>query len=190
VDQVRKSYPKLRPTDSALLASAIALTGRHAIAVFEGQQYRWPDEYPKLTEALAKELEVVQSYTESPKKVTKSTPEEEPIVINVGLMPNFSAGERILEGRKNIKALLSEVLQGGVEFVYSSTDVGWQWALDRANWSTISGGEVTRKIKVKAVFTEGAVGVEMGSAKRKRPSKAKPEKETAEVEEAEAAEAE
>ena len=32
LEQVRKAYPKLQPTDAALLASALTLAGRHALA--------------------------------------------------------------------------------------------------------------------------------------------------------------
>ena len=67
--------------------------------------------------------------------------------------------------------MLSDVLQGGVEFLYGTHDIGWPWALDRANWNTISDGDLSRRIKVKAVFTEGAVGVEQGTNTKKRGKK-------------------
>ncbi|HJP83488.1 MAG TPA: hypothetical protein VJ835_08280, partial [Fimbriimonadaceae bacterium] len=109
----------------------------------------------------------------TPKKTTKTAPEEEPVVVTVGLMPNLAAGERILEGRDELKAKLSDILSDGVEFVYSGIDILWQWALDRVNWNTVSDSELSRRIKIKASFTEGAVGVEMGAAgtKKKAPSK-------------------
>jgi hypothetical protein len=111
----------------------------------------------------------------APKKVSKTAPEEEPVTVSVGLMPNFTAGENLLKERDDLKQLLSDVLQEGVEFVYSPSDIGWQWALDRANWTTIANSEMSRRIKVKASFTEGAVGIEMGAAgAKKRPSRAKP----------------
>jgi hypothetical protein len=173
VEQVRKAFPKLRPTDVALLASSLVLTGRHALAVYEDEQFKWPEDYPRLTEAIAKQVEMVQSMAEPPKKTTKTGVEEEPVVITVGLVPNYSAGEERLGSRKDLKGLLSEIMGEGVEFMYSATDVGWQWALDRANWSTISGSELTRRVKVKAAFSQGAVGIEMGTATRKRASRAK-----------------
>lgn len=171
VEQFKKANPKMKPTDAALVASALVLTGRHALALYEGEQYRWPEDYEKLTQKMASQIETVNSAIEVQKK-SKSAAEEEPVIVTVGLMPNFSAGERNLAGRKDLQAKLSEVLEGGVEFVYSPTDLGWQWALDRANWSTISGNETSRRIKIKASFTEGAVGLEMGAtAKKARATK-------------------
>lgn len=181
VEAVRKTYPKLRPTDVALVGSALVITGRHALAVYDGNQYQWPEDYDKLTKALVVEIEQVQEAAE-PVKKTKSSPEEEPVVVTVGLSPNYSAGEARLKDRKDLKAMLSEILAEGVEFVYSPTDVGWQWALERANWSTISGGDLARRIKVKANFTDGAVGLEMGSATKKRAAKPKAVKVEAEPE--------
>lgn len=169
-EQVRKAYPKLNPTDAALIASALTLTGRHAIALYEGTQYFWPEDYEDLTNAMVGQLEMVNEGIETTKK-SKTAVEEEPVVVTVGLAPNHSAGEKQLGDRKDLKALLGDILQSGVEFVYAPTDIGWQWALDRVNWSTISGGELSRRIKIKASFTEGAVGVEMGAGGPKRRSK-------------------
>jgi hypothetical protein len=166
-EQIRKAYPKLNPTDAALLASALSLTGRHAIALYEGTQYTWPEEYEELTKSMVKELEQVNDSIEVVKK-TKNSPEEEPIMVSVGLAPNLSAGEKQLGDRKDLKAQLSDALQQGVEFVYTPTDIGWQWALDRVNWSTVSGGDLSRRIRIKANFTEGAVGIEMGATGPKR----------------------
>ncbi|MCO5295468.1 MAG: hypothetical protein M9921_01285 [Fimbriimonadaceae bacterium] len=180
LDSVRKSYPKLKPADAALLASALTLAGRHALALYEGKQMQWPDDYEKLTKAMSAQLEAVSEQLEAnaPKR-TKNSPEEEPVVITVGLTPNLSAGEKVLEGRDDLKAMLSDVLQEGVEYLYSPTDIGWQWALDRANWATVSAGEVSRRIKVKASFTEGAVGVEMGVGGTKKRARKKKEPEPA-----------
>ena len=140
------------------------------------------------------QLQMVQEVidTTTPKKATKTTTEEEPVIVTVGLMPNLAAGERILEGRNELKAKLSDILQDGVEFVYSGIDILWQWALDRVNWSTVSETELSRRIKIRASFTEGAVGVEMGAAgtKKKAPSKAKAAAAAAEKAEAEEAAAE
>ncbi len=171
LDQFRKSYPKLKPADAGLLASALTLTGRHALALYEGEQFRWPEDYDKLTKAMVGQLEMVQQGIDTTKKPAKTAPEEEPVLVSVGLAPNLSAGENLLEGRDDLKVLLSDVIKDGVEFVYSGMDLGWQWALDRVNWSTISGGELSRRIKIKASFTEGAVGMEMGAGTKKRASK-------------------
>lgn len=167
VEQLKKAYPKLKPTDCARIASALVLTGRHALALYDGEQYRWPDDYDRLTKQMLGQLEIINQSVD-PAKKTKTTVEEEPVIVTVGLMPNYSAGERILSDRKDLAAKLSEILGAGVEFVYSASDLGWQWALDRANWATISGGELHRRIKIKASFTEGAVGIEMGTTTKKR----------------------
>ncbi len=174
LDQLKKAYPKLKPADAALLVSALTLTGRHAVAIYDGKQYTWPEDYGTLTKAMVAELDIVQEGIEAnaPKRVAKNAPEEEPINVNVGLAPNITAGEKLLDERNDLKALLSEVLQKGVEFVYSGNDLGWQWALDRANWTTVASHDISRRIKIKCTFTEGAVGVEMGTASpKKRASK-------------------
>jgi hypothetical protein len=170
LDHLKKAHPKLKPADAALLASALSLTGRHALAVYEGEQYRWPEDYEKLTKAMVPHLQIVQEGIDAtaPKRVAKTAPEEEPIMIAVGLAPNMAAGENLLEGRDDLKAKLSEIIQAGVEFSYTGSDIGWQWALDRVNWNTVSGQEMSRRIKVKVEFTEGAVGVEMGTGPKKR----------------------
>ena len=176
LDQVKKTYPKLKPADAALVTSALTLTGRHAIALYEGEHYTWPEDYDKLTHAMVGQLRIVQEGIEAatPKRVAKNAPEEEPVVVTVGLTPNFTAGENLLGNRNDLKTKLSDILQDGVEFLYASTDLGWQWALDRVNWSTVSAGDMSRRIKIKCAFTEGAVGVEMGSGTtKKRATKAK-----------------
>ena len=174
LDGVRKAYPKLVPADAALIASALTLTGRHALATHNGEQFTWPEDNDKLTSALSGDIRSInESLGEAaPAKVTKkaaaAAPEEEPVAFNVGLLPNLSAGERLLEGREDLKTLLADILQEGVEFSYSGQDIGWQWALDRANWSTIVEGDISRRVKAKAVFTEGAVGVETGTTVKKK----------------------
>lgn len=180
VDQIKKAYPKMKPTDAALIASALVITGRHAIAHYDGENYHWPADYDKLTKAMVSHINSVSDELE-PVKKTKNAPEEEAVIITVGLSPNYSAGEDRLLARKDLKATLSDILQEGVEFVYSPTDVGWQWALERANWSTITGSEVNKRIKIKASFTEGAVGVEMGTATKKRAASKKKKAEPAEA---------
>jgi hypothetical protein len=194
LDQIKKAHPKLKPADAALVASALSLTGRHAIAIYDGEQYKCPEDYDRLTKAMVGQLQMVQEGIDNttPKKVAKTAPEEEPVIVTVGLMPNLAAGERILEGRDELKAKLSDILSDGVEFVYSGIDILWQWALDRVNWSTVSDSELSRRIKIKASFTEGAVGIEMGAAgtKKKAPSKKAAAAAAAEAAEAEAEAAE
>lgn len=176
LDSVRKAHPKLKPADSALVASALTLAGRHALALYDGAQHGWPEDYSALTKAMSSHLEAVTAAlaVDAPKR-TKNSPEEEAVGITVGLTPNHAAGEKLLEGRDDLKALLSDILQEGVEYLYAPSDIGWQWALDRANWGTVSNGDITRRIKVKASFTEGAVGVEMGVGGVKKRTRKKKE---------------
>jgi hypothetical protein len=175
LDTVRKTHTDLAPADAALIATSLSLTGRWAIALYESEQYVWPEGYEQLTRAMVGQIRQVNEAIEStaPKRPSKTAVEEEPVNITVGLMPNLTAGEKILEGRDDLKAVLSDILQEGVEYAYSPTDIGWQWALDRANWNTISNGEISRRIKIKAGFTEGAVGIELGVGPKKRASRAK-----------------
>ncbi|MGV3616836.1 MAG: hypothetical protein ACO1SV_16035 [Fimbriimonas sp.] len=173
VDQIRKTHTRLVPADQTLLATALSLTGRHAIALYEGEQYTWPEDYERLTRAMVSQIDMVNEAVESntPKRAAKTTTEEEPVTVTVGLMPNLTAGEQLLAERDDLKAVLADTLQEGVEYSYNPSDIGWQWALDRANWNTISGHEVSRRIRVKASFTEGAVGIELGVGTKKRPTK-------------------
>ncbi len=174
VDQIRKTHPKLLAADAALVASALSLTGRHAKAVYEGQYFIWPNDNEKLMVSMSGHLHSINAViVESlPKKITKNTIlDDEPVVVNIGLAPNLAAGEELLNTREDLKTLLSDILQAGVEFSYSSADIGWQWALDRANWNTISDGDLSRRIKIKALFTEGAVGSEQGTTTKKRTAK-------------------
>lgn len=173
LDALKKAHPQLVPADAALLASALTLTGRHAIALYEGEQYVWPDDNEKLMQAMVPHVKITQEAIEAnaPKRASKTAVEEEPIMINVGLMPNLTAGENLLQGRDDLKTLLSDILQDGVEFSYAPTDIGWQWALDRVNWTTLAGQDVSKRIKTKTAFTEGAVGIETGSGTKKRAAK-------------------
>ena len=184
VDQIRKTHPKLLAADAALVASALSLTGRHAKAVYEGQYFIWPNDNEKLMVSMSGHLHSINAaIVESlPKKITKNTIlDDEPVVVNIGLAPNLAAGEELLNTREDLKTLLSDILQAGVEFSYSSADIGWQWALDRANWNTISDGDLSRRIKIKAHFTEGAVGSEQGTTTKKRTTKKVEEVKTEEV---------
>jgi len=173
LDQVRKTYPKLKPADAALVTSALTIAGRHAQAIYDEVHYTWPEQYEDLTKAMVAHLEQVNEGIETVKKTVKNAPEEEPVFVSIGLAPNLTAAESFLGERNDLKTLMSDILQSGVEYNYAGTDLGWQWALDRANWNTISGGELSRRIKIKATFTEGAVGTESGTTTKKRPSRAK-----------------
>lgn len=173
LDQIKKQYPKLMPADAALLTAALSLTGRHALALYEEKSYVWPKDLEKITADMSPHLRQIQEAIDlnAPKKVSKTAPEEEPIFVSVGLKPNYTAGEKILADREDLKTLLSDILDEGVEFSFSQNDIGWQWALDRVNWSTVAGSDLSRRIRVRVSFTEGAVGVEVGSAPKKRASK-------------------
>jgi hypothetical protein len=162
-DQVRRSYPNLKPTDAALVATAVVLSGRYALAVYDDQQFEWPKDYQSLTQALLKELALIQeSGTGGGKRGSKAQTEEEASEISMRLLPSYIAGEKILQGREDLKTLFSDILQQGVEFTYAPGDVGWLWALERVNWNVLSSGEFTRRLKFKGVFADKSVGIEMG----------------------------
>jgi hypothetical protein len=173
LDQIKKQYPKLMPADAAMIAAALSLTGRHALAIYEDKSYAWPKDIERLTTDLKAHVTQVQEALEgnAPKKTAKTVTDDEPIYINIGLKPNFSAGESLLADRDDLKTMLSDILDEGVEFSFSPYDIGWQWALDRVNWSTVLGRDVSRRIKMRSAFTEGAVGVEVGATPKKRTSK-------------------
>lgn len=175
LDHVKKTYPKLKQTDAALIATALVLSGRYALAVYDEANFAWPDDYEKLTASLLMQLRQIQMSTEGPtKKSAKALAEEEAVEVKIGLIPNYAAGEKILGDRKDLKTFFSDLLEKGVEYTYSPTDIGWQWALDRASWHTLSKGEVTRKIKLKTGFQDNATGIEMGTgAPKKRASRSK-----------------
>jgi hypothetical protein len=63
---------------------------------------------------------------------------------------------------------MGDILQEGVEYMYASTDIGWQWTLERVNWATISGGEMKRHIKFRAEFVEPHIGMELGPGGKKK----------------------
>lgn len=175
LEQVRKSHPKLNPADQAMLANALVLAGRHAVALHEPKAYVWPDDYNEFTASLVGEVIQIQEQLDegkkAPKRVAKSAEAEEPIPLAIDLKPNYEAGESMLETRDDLKAVFSDALQEGVEYVYAGNDIGWQWALDRANWVTLSDEKITRKVKVKVRFAEGATGSELGGATKTKAKK-------------------
>lgn len=175
LDQVKKAHPKLKPTDAALMATAIVLSGRFALVAYDEKPYRWPEDFDGLKGHLISHIRSIEDTLEvKVKKTAKTVVEEEAIEIKLGLSANFNAGEKILGEREDLKTLLSDLLTSGVEYHFSPTDIGWQWMLDRANWTTIGGQPLARKIKFKCQFADNSVGVEMTSTgARKRTSKAK-----------------
>ncbi len=171
LDQVKKSFSKLKPTDAAMIATGLVLSGRYAMAVYDETQYAWPEDAQKLEKAMMPELTLITQALEAEKKKKAGEPEEI-IEVKVGLTPNLAMGERAIGDREDLKTLLADILQSGVEYVYSATDVGWQWSLERTNWTVLSHGELMRRVKLKAVFQDGSVGVEMGTGvPKKRASK-------------------
>lgn len=183
LDQVRKTYEKLPATDAALIAGALVLGGRYAVARYDEKDFRWPDQTGDLTRALVTEIgQVMEHFAETAPKRTKASAEDEPVELKVTLVPNYEVGEQLLGDRKDLKTLLSDILNGGVEYVYAPTDIGWQWALDRTNWTTLSEADLTRRVKMKAVFVGATQGVEMGgTAPKKRPAKKAPVEAAAEA---------
>lgn len=180
LDVVKKTFPKLSQTDAAQVAVALVLSGRYAQAVYDEQIYTWPEDSDKLATAMLIQLSQVQQSVEAPVKKTKAAlaAEEEAVEIKVGLVSNYAVGEQILAEREDLKTLFSDILHKGVEYQYTATDIGWQWALDRVNWHTKSDGEFTRRIKHKTIFQGDATGVEMnvaGSKKKAKKIEADPE---------------
>ena len=153
LDQVKKTFPKLKPTDAALLAIATVLSGRYALANYNENQYEWPHDYEKLTTALMGELEIIQQNLGGTTKKKAAADEEAPQV-NINLIPNYAVAEQILGDRDDLKKLLSDMIQEGVDYNYTPNDVGWQWALDRANWRVLSKGEFTHRVSFVANFPE------------------------------------
>ncbi|HRI44792.1 MAG TPA: hypothetical protein PLL78_11195 [Fimbriimonadaceae bacterium] len=177
LDQVRKAHPKLKPTDAALIASSLVLSGRYALAVYDEKEYSWPEDIEKLTKAMLSQMKQIQETVEvATKRAQRVAIEEEPVEVRIGLLANYAAGEKLLGDRKDLKTLLGDILKAGVEFQFGPQDIiGWQWALDRANWHTLTDGELTRRVKLKATFQDNSVGVELGaSGTRKRVAKPKP----------------
>jgi len=173
LDQVKKSYPKLSQTEAALVAAALVLSGRHARAEYDGITYDWPEDNNRLQQALTTELaQLQQSADPPPKKTAKNAVEEEAVEVKVGLKANFNAAEPFLGDREDLKTLLGDILQAGVEYQYSPTDILWQWALDRANWNTVSDGDLTRRVKLRATFIDSTVGTELGVGGVKKRKKA------------------
>jgi len=176
LEQVKKTHTKLKQTDAALVATALVLSGRYALAAYEGMEYNWPGDYEKLTKALIRQLLMIQ-ISEAPAVPVKKTKaqmleEEAAVECKVGLKPNYSEASSVLGDREDLKTLFSDILDKGVEFQYTPQDIGWQWALDRANWSTMSDGELTRRVKLKATFEGATVGIEMGLTKKKPTGRA------------------
>ncbi|MBX3114919.1 MAG: hypothetical protein KF824_03185 [Fimbriimonadaceae bacterium] len=169
-DTIRKTYKDLKPTDAALIATALVEAGRFADAVYDDKAYAWvPETYDEFTRSVAREVTQVQETVEDTKKAKLKAQEEEAVTLTVKLKPSMAAGEKILGDRKDLKTLIGDILGEGVEYLFANTDIGWHWTLERVNWATLSGGELKRHIKFKADFVEPHVGLELGpGGKRKK----------------------
>lgn len=175
-DQVRKSHPKLQPTDAALIATALVEAGRCAAVDYDGVVYEWTHEnHDKLTKAVLAEVMQISLSQEPVKKTAKtakSAPEDEPSTLTIPLRASQVAGESVLGNRKDLKTLLSDVLQEGVEYLFSPTDIGWQWALERANWSSLAEQDLGRRLRFSVEFIDNSLAVELGpGGKKKAPKK-------------------
>lgn len=152
-----------------MLATALVESGRMADAVYDDQFYTWTgDQYDAMATAVAREVTQVQDTVEDTKKAKLKAAEEEAVTLTVKLRPSMAAGERILGDRNDLKAMMGDIIQEGVEFLFTTTDIGWQWTLERVNWATKSGGEMKRHIKFRADFIEPHVGMELGPGGKKR----------------------
>lgn len=164
-DQIRKSYPNLIPTDAALLSNALVLSGRRALVHYDQNIYQWPDDYQLLTTEICKEIRIINQANTDPteKKVSKVIVSEEETEIVLSLVPNFKVGENYLGERSELKKIFADLLQVGVEFSYSPVDIGWQLAVNGANWNVISQENHLKKIKFKTKFEGNCIGMEIGS---------------------------
>lgn len=172
-DQIRKTYKDLKPTDIALIATALVEAGRFAEAHHDGVDYEWtPEQYDGLTASLGREVAQIQEVLEPEKPVKKTkaakAAAEEDVQLHIQLKPSVAAGERILGDRKELKTLFGDILSEGVEYLYSPTDIGWHWTVERVNWQTQLKEELKRRVKFQAKFLEPHVGMEVGTTTRKR----------------------
>ena len=187
-DQIRKEYTKLKPTDVALVATALVECGRHALCIFDGKAYKWPQDQADLTQLLIRDVEAASKATEDEpaKKTTRRTTTKTParmtkaaiakaklleqpaLRMTITIRPDQKVGEAVLGKRKELKTLLSDILKEGVEFMYSATDIGWHWSLERVNWSTLSDGELQRHVVFSPEFEGESTAVELGPGGKKR----------------------
>jgi len=174
-DAIRKAYKNLKPTDVALVSTSLIEAGKFAKATHDGLDYEWTaEDYAGMTKSLFAEVAQVQEGVSTEKLTKKAAAEqaaEEPVTLQVELKPSIRAGELVLGEREDLKTLLADIFQEGVEYLFSPTDIGWHWTLERVNWATLSGGELRRRVKFKPVFVEGAVAVELGPGGKRKVSK-------------------
>jgi hypothetical protein len=172
-DAVRKDYKKLKPTDAALVSAALLQSGRAAVAIHDGQEYAWKaSEFDSMTKSVLREVEQVQQAIEPEKSKKSAKPvDDEVVTLSLHVRPSLDAAAELLGDREDLKTLVSDILESGVEFQYSPTDIGWHWTLERVNWATLTGGELARRIRFRTVFEGSSVGVELGPGGKKKAVK-------------------
>ena len=177
-DQVRKTYEKLKPIDVTLLATAIVECGHLAKVVYDGHEYVWPGDQDKLAKALAGDVQGAYDSdgdggkSKKAAKVKAKALEETIIRLTIPVKANQQAGESILGKRKDLKTMLGDILDEGVEYLYTPTDIRWRWSLERVNWSTVSGGDLPHHVIFNPEFADKCIGIELGpGGKRKKPKK-------------------
>ncbi len=175
LDVVRKSYPDLTPTDAALLATALSTAGRSAGCVYDGVSYEWRRENAApLVESILREIRQMEAIPVEPAKkgVKAKVVEDEGSVIDLDLYPSLEAAEEQLQGREDLKTLLGDILAEGVEFLFGPTDIGWQWELERTNWTTVNSGDLKKPVYFRVDFTGPSIATEVGpGGKKKKPRK-------------------
>ncbi len=168
-DSIRKSHKDLVPTDIALIATALVESGRFANAIHDGKEFAWnPEQYKPLTESMAREVAQIQNEFEGEKTTKKNSKADEEVTLNLVLKPSIAAGETILGDREDLKTLFGDMLNEGLEVMYSPMDIGWQWTVSRINWGTATQVEQRRRIKFNIEFAEPHAAVEVGTTTRKR----------------------
>lgn len=155
----------MAPTDMALIASAVVQAGRCAAVVYDGVEYECtPDNQEPLSAAILREVQQVEPTTERKGKAT----EEEVVNLTLPIKASQLAGESVLGKRKDLKTMLSDILAEGVEYFYTTTDIGWHWSLERVNWATLGEGSVGRRVKFALSFVDNSEANELGPGGRKK----------------------
>ena len=139
----------------------------------DGASYEWNSaEFQGMIDSTAREVsQVMDNFeTEKTKKAAKAA-EEELITLVVTLTPNIKAGEDVLGSRDDLKALFGDIVQEGIEYMYSPTDLGWHWTIERVNWAAQTSGEMRRRLRFRAEFVEPHIAVELGPGGKRKVSK-------------------
>ena len=176
LEAVRKARPELAVTDAALLATAIVEAGRWAVSTYDGASYDWTTENQgPMKQAVLREVRQVQEVLEGGevKKKTKvaKTESEEPVTVTLPLRASQEVGEKWLADRGDLKTLLSDLLNEGVEYQFGPTDIAWHWSMERVNWNTATGGDIARRIRFTVAFDGNCEAVEVGSVGKRRTKK-------------------